>query len=141
MIVLGEMIGDTGDASVHIAAAQIFGAHDFTRRGLHQRRTTEKDRALVANDHGFVAHRRHIRAASGARAHHAGDLRNAQSRQVRLVIEDAAEMFLIREHFILHGQERAAGVDQVHAGQAVLTRDFLSAQMFLYGDRIVRAAL
>ena len=38
-------------------------------------------------------------------------------------------------------QVRAAGVDQVDAGQAVLARDLLRAQVLLHRHRIVRAAL
>ena len=46
-------------------------------RRLHQRRAGEEDRALVADDHALVGHRRHIGAAGGAAAHHAGDLGDA----------------------------------------------------------------
>src|SRR3546814_10194643 len=73
------MVGDAGDARMHIAATEILGADDFTGCGLHQRRTAEEDRALVADDHRLVRHRRHVRATGGARAHHAGDLRDRKS--------------------------------------------------------------
>ena len=39
------------------------------------------------------------------------------------------------------GQERAAGVDEVDARQAVLLGDLLRAQVLLDGQRVVRAAL
>ena len=38
-------------------------------------------------------------------------------------------------------QERAAGIDHVDAGQIVLPRDILRAQMLLHGHRIIGAAL
>jgi hypothetical protein len=47
----------------------------------------------------------------------------------------------VREHVGLHGQERAARVDQVGARQAVLERDLLRAQVLLDRQRKVGAAL
>ena len=76
-VVLGQMVGDAGDARMHVAAAEVFGRDHFAGRGLHQRRAAEKDGALVLDDDRLVAHRRHVGAAGGARAHHDGDLRNA----------------------------------------------------------------
>ena len=46
-VVVGEMIGNAGDAGVHVGAAELFGGHDFARRRLHERRAGQKDRALV----------------------------------------------------------------------------------------------
>ncbi len=46
-------------------------------------------------------------------------------------------MALIRENLVLLGEERAAGVDEVEAGQAVLPGDILRAQMLLDRQRIV----
>ena len=62
-------------------------------------------------------------------------------RHARLVEEDAAEVLAIGEDLGLQRQERAAGVDEVDAGQAVLERDLLRAQVLLDGDRVVGAAL
>ena len=45
LVVDGEMIGDAGDARVHVGAAQLFGGHDLAGGGLHQRRSAEKDRS------------------------------------------------------------------------------------------------
>ncbi len=45
------------------------------------------------------------------------------------------------KHLVLQRQERAAGVDQVDAGQVVLARDFLRAQVLLHRHREVGAAL
>ena len=126
---------------MHVGAAERFGVDDFAGRRLHQRRAAEEDRALLAHDDRFVAHRRHVRAARGARAHDDGDLRNVLRAQPRLVVEDAAEVFLVGEHLVLQRQERAAGVDEVDARQAVLARDFLRAQMLLHRHREVGAAL
>ena len=58
-----------------------------------------------------------------------------------LVVEDPAEVLAVGEDLVLHGQEGAAGVDQVDARQAVLQGDLLGAQVLLDGHRVVRAAL
>ena len=65
---------------VQVPAAQLLGGDDLAGGGLHQRRAAEEDRALVAHDHGLVAHRRDVGAARGARAEHRGDLRDARWR-------------------------------------------------------------
>src|SRR3546814_10211144 len=72
---------------------------------------------------------------------HAGDLRDAERGQIGLVVENAAEVLLVRKHFVLHRQERATGVDQIQTRQTILARDFLCAQMLLDRDRVVTAAL
>ena len=126
---------------MHVAAAELLGRDDLAGRGLHQRRAAEEDRALVAHDHGLVRHRRHVGAARGARAHHAGDLRDAAGREVGLVEEDPAEVLPVGEHLVLHRQERAAGVDEVDARQLVLGGDRLRAQVLLHRHRVVGAAL
>ena len=141
MIVLRQMIDDAGFARVQIAAAQILRAHHLAGRRFHQRRAAEEDGALVLDDDGLVRHRRHVGAAGGARAHHHGDLRNAQRRERRLVVEDAAEMLAVGKHFGLVRQVGAAAIDQVNAGQPVLARDFLGAQMFFHRHRKISAAL
>ena len=141
MVVLREVIGDAGDARVHVGTAQFLGADDFAGRRLDQRRPGEKDRALLADDDRLVRHRRHVRAARGARAHHHADLRNALGRHRRLIVENAAEMIAVRKDVGLIGQVRAAGIDQVDARQVVLAGDVLRAQMLLHRHRVVRAAL
>ena len=122
-------------------AAQLLRAHLFSSRGLDQRRAAEKDRALVADDHRLVRHRRDVRAAGGARSHHDGDLRDRLRRHVRLVVEDPAEMLAVGKHLVLRREEGPAGVDQIDARQAVLLRDLLRAQMLFDRNRIVGAAL
>ena len=95
----------------------------------------------LLDDDGLVGHRRHVGAAGGARAHHDGDLRDALRGQVGLVEEDPAEVLAVGEDLVLHRQERAAGVDEVDAGQVVLGGDGLRAQVLLDRDRVVGAAL
>ena len=124
---------------MQVAAAEFLGGHHLAGRGLHQRRAAEEDRALVADDDRFVAHRGYVRAARGARAEHRGDLRNALGAHRGLVVEDAAEVLAVGEDLVLARQERAAGVDEVDAGQPVLPRDLLGAQMLLDRDRVVGA--
>ena len=89
----------------------------------------------------LVAHRRHVRAAGGARAEHRGELRDAHRRQLRLVVEDPPEVLAVGEHLVLLRQERAARVDEVDARQPVLLRDLLGAEVLLHRHRVVRAAL
>ena len=141
MIVLRQVVDNARLARVQIAAAQILRAHHLPRGGFHQRRPAEEDGALVLDDDGLIRHRRHIGAAGGAGAHHRRDLRNAQRRQRRLIVEDAAEMLAVGKHFSLMRQVGAAAIHQIDAGQPVLARDFLRAQMFLHRHRKVGAAL
>jgi hypothetical protein len=141
VIVLRVVIGDAGDAGVHVRSAQFLGADDFAGRRLHQRRPGEKDRALLADDDRLVRHRWHIGSARGARAHHHADLRDAFGRHRRLVVENAAEMIAVRKDVGLVGQVSAPGIDQVDAWQVVLARNVLRAQVLFDRHRIVRSAL
>ncbi len=126
---------------MHIGAAEIFSGDFLAGRGLHQRRAAQEDRARAFDDDRFVAHRGHIRAAGGAGAHHHRDLRNAFRGHPCLVEEDAAEVLAIGKHVRLHRQKRAARIDQVNAGQVIVQRHFLRAQVLLDGERVVGAAL
>ena len=126
-----QMVGDTGDLGVQVSAAEILRRDDFPGGGLHQRRAAEEDRALVANDHRLVAHRRDVRAAGCARSQHGRDLRNALGAQCGLVVEDPAEVIAVGEHLVLPGQEGAAGVDQVDARQPVLPAISWARKCFL----------
>ena len=141
VVVLGEMVGDARDPRVDVGAAQLLGAHLLAGRGFDQRRPAEKDRALLLDDDRLVGHRRHVGAARRARAHDHGDLRDARGRHGGLIVEDPPEMVAIGEHLVLARQMGAAGIDQIEAGQPVLARDVLSAQVLLDRDRIVGAAL
>ena len=126
---------------MHVGAAEILRRDHLAGRRLHQRRPAEEDRALPAHDDGLVRHRRHIGAARRARAHDAGDLRDAERGQGRLIVEDAAEMLAVGKHLGLVRQVRAAGIDEIDAGQPVLARDLLGAQVLLHRHRVVGAAL
>jgi hypothetical protein len=141
LVVLRQVVGHAGQPRVHVAAAQVLGAHHLAGGRLHQRRAAQEDGALLLDDDGLVAHRRHVGAARGARAHHHRDLRDALRRQVGLVVEDAAEVLAVREHVVLVRQVGAARVHQVDARQAVLHRDLLRAQVLLHRHRVVGAAL
>ena len=142
MDIVGRVvIGNAGLPRMNLGAAEIFRRDHLAGRGLHQRRPAEKDGALPAHDHRLVGHRRHIGAARRAGAHDAGDLRNAQRRQGRLIVEDAAEMLAVGKDLGLMRQVRAARIDQIDAGQTVLAGDLLSAKMLLHGHRVIGAAL
>ena len=135
------MVGHARDPRMHLGAAQLLGRHHLAGRRLHQRRAGEKDRALAFDDDRFVGHRRHVRAAGGAGAHHAGDLRDRGRRHVGDVVEDAAEVLAVGKHVVLLGQVAAAGIDQIDARQAVLRGDLLRAQVLLHRHRVIGAAL
>ena len=107
-VVVCQMIGHAGQTRVHVAATQIFGTDNFSDRCFDQRRTAQKDGALVFYDDGFIAHRRHIRTACGATAHDDRNLRNALRTHIGLVIEDAAKVLFVREHIVLVRQIRTA---------------------------------
>ena len=139
-IVQRQMVGDSGLARVHLGAAEFLGCDDFAGGGFHQRRPAEENRALPLDDDGFVRHRRHIGAAGGARAHHHCDLRDAGGRHIGLVVENAAEVLAVREHLFPGGQVGAARIHQINAGQVVLRRDFLRAQMLFHRHREIGAA-
>ena len=137
----GVVVGDAGEARVHVGAAQLLGGHVLAGRGLHERRAADEDRAGALHDHRLVAHRGHVGAAGGARAHHDGDLRDPGRRHARLVVEDPAEVLAVGEDLVLQRQVGAARVDEVDARQAVLRRDLLGAEVLLDREREVRAAL
>jgi hypothetical protein len=131
VVIFRQMIDHPGPAGVEVAAAQILGGDHFTRGGLHQRRPSQKDRALITHDDGFVRHGGDISTAGGATAHDAGDLGNALGRKIGLIVEDAAEMIAVRKDFGLVGEVGTAAIHQVNAGKPVFESDFLRAQMLL----------
>ena len=126
---------------MHLGPAQLLGCDLLACRRFHERRAAEEDRRGSAHDHGFVAHRRYVGAAGRAGAHHRRDLRDPRRGHRRLVEEDPSEVIPVGEHFSLHGEVCAAGVDEVDTGKPVLQRHLLCPQMFLHGQREVRPAL
>ena len=140
IVVLSQIVGDAGELRVDVRAAQLLRAHFFSRRGLHERRAAQKNRARPLDDDGLVRHRRNVRTAGRAGAHDSRDLRDALGRQSRLIEENSPEMFAVRKHLRLQRQERAAGVDEIDARQVVLERDLLRAKMLFDGHRVVGAA-
>src|SRR5262249_54274998 len=69
------------------------------------------------------------------------DLRDALRGHAGLVVEDAPEVVAVGEDLVLERQERAAGIDEIEARQAVLLGHLLRAQVLLDREREVRAAL
>ena len=141
LVVESLVVGDAGAAGMDLGATQLLGRDVLAGRRLHQRRSAEEDRPCPADDHGLVAHRRHVRAAGRARAHHQRDLGDPGGRHPGLVVEDPAEVIAVREDLGLERQERPARIDQVDARQPVLERDLLGPQVLLDGHRVVGAAL
>lgn len=56
---------------------------------------------------------------------HTTYLGDARRGHVGLVVENPAKVVAVRKDLVLSGQESAAGVDQVEAGEAVLEGDLL----------------
>ena len=126
---------------MHVGAAELLGGDVLAGRRLHERRPADEDRAGAAHDDRLVAHRGHVGAAGGARAHDGGDLRDPLGRHARLVVEDPPEVLAVGEDVGLERQERAAGVDEVEAREVVLLGNLLRAQVLLDREREVGAAL
>ena len=78
---------------------------------------------------------------SGARSHNNGYLTDAFRRKSRLIVEDSPEMFSVGEDVRLPGQVGAAGIYQIDAGEMIFFCYFLSANMLLDRQRVVRATL
>ena len=135
------VVGDPRLPRVHVGASELLRSDLLAGRRLHQRRAADEDRPGTADDHRLVRHRRHVRAAGGARAHHHRDLCDPLRRHSRLVEEDPSEMVAVGKDLGLEGQEGAPGVDEVDARKAVLLGDLLRAQVLLDRQREVGAAL
>ncbi len=118
LVVFGDVVHHARTARMRVGAAQFLGGDDLAGGRLHQRRSCQEDGPLVLDDHGLIGHRGHIGAAGGAASHDAGDLGDALGRHLRLVVEDPAEMLLVGKNLGLKRQIRAAGIDQIDAGQA-----------------------
>ena len=125
---------------MQLAAAELLGRDDLADGRLDQRWSAEEDRALPADDDRLVAHRRHVGAAGGAGTEDGRDLRNRRRGHPRLVVEDPAEMFAVREDLVLLRQVRAAGIDERDAGDPVLEGDLLGPEVLLHRDREIGAA-
>ena len=142
LVVGGQVVGDAADARVDVGAAQLLGGHLLAGRRLHERRPAEEDRAGAAHDHGLVAHRRHVRAARGARAHHGGDLGDARAPTCAPGCRRSGRSARGR------GRPRpgAAGTRRRSrpgrcTGSRFCVGDLLRAQVLLHGQREVAAAL
>ena len=140
-VVLCVVIGDAGLARMHVSTAEFFRRNHLARGGLHQWRSAEKNRALIANDNALIRHCRHIGSPGSAGAHYDRDLWDPQGGHLCLIVEDTPKMPFVREDLILHRQEGAAGIDHVDARQIILPRDILGPKMFFYSQRIIGATL
>ena len=114
-IIFGVVIGDARDAGVHVRPAEVFGAHVFTGGGLDQRRPADEDRAGAFDDDRFVAHRGHVCAARGTRAHDHRHLGQAACRKVGLIEENSAKVLAIGKDIGLKRQKSATRVDEIDA--------------------------
>ena len=124
-----------------VGSAQLLVRDLLARGRLDERRAADEDRPLAADDDRLVAHRRDIGPARGARAHDDRDLGDAERGQPGLVVEDPAEVLLVRERPGLVREEDPARIDEVDAGQPVLQGHLLGADVLLDGHREVGPAL
>ncbi|MNU85825.1 hypothetical protein D3C71_755740 [compost metagenome] len=140
-IVLGQVIGHPGVGAVHQGAPQGLGADLLAGGGLDQRRARQKDGGLFPDHDRLVRHGGHVGAACGAQPHHHGQLGDVLGRHAGLVVEDAAKMLPVGEHLVLHGEEGAAGIHQIEAGEAQPLGDGLGPQVLFHRERVVGAPL
>src|SRR5262249_43297089 len=84
LVVHGVVVGDAGLARVDVGAAELLCGDVLAGGRLHERGAADEDRARALDDDRLVAHRRHVRAAGSARAHHRGDLRDSCGREAGL---------------------------------------------------------
>ncbi len=137
---LGEMIGNTRQARVHVGTTEVLGRDHLPDCRLHQRRAAKEDRCAF-DDHHLVGHRRYIGAAGRAGAEDDGNLGDAVGRKPGLIEEDAAEMVAVGKDLGLMRQVGTTGIYQIEAGQPVLAGDLLGAKMLFHRQGIVGAAL
>ena len=111
LVVFGEVVGDARAAGVDVGAAELFRRYFFAGCRLDEGRTAEEDRTRTLDYDDLVAHRGDVRPTCRATAHHGGDLGYALRAHLRLVVEDAPEVFAVGEDLVLQRQERATRVD------------------------------
>ncbi len=140
-IVPGQVIRHPGVDAVHLGAPQGFCADLLTGGGLDQGRARQKEGGLLPDHDGLVRHGGHIGAPGGTEPHHHRQLGDALGRHASLVVEDAAKMLPVGEHLVLHGQEGAAGIHQIEAGEAQPLGDGLGTQVLFHREGVVGAAL
>ena len=66
MIVLRVVVCDPGLAGMDVGTAKLLRADDLAGRGLHKRRTAEKNRPLISDNDCLIRHRRHVSATRRA---------------------------------------------------------------------------
>ena len=141
IIILGQIVGNTTQPRMGIAATQRFSIDILAGSLFHQRRTGQKDGPLPCNNNRLVRHGRHIGTPGRAGSHDHGNLRNTGCAHPRLIIKNASKMVAVGKHLVLTRQVGTAAIHQIQAGQMVLQRDFLRAKMLFHRQRIVTATL
>ena len=127
VVVRFAIVGRAADFGVHPRAAELLGIGRLPDGSLHQGRASQIDLTAFGHEHGVGEHGQ-IGAAGDAVAHDGGVLWNAHRRDDGIVAEDAPEVVLVGEDFILQGQEDARRIDQINQRQAKSRRDALRAQ-------------
>ncbi|CAI8206587.1 MAG: Uncharacterised protein [SAR116 cluster bacterium] len=141
IIILGKIVGNAAQTGMGIPAAQRFGVNILAGCLFDQRRTRQKDGALLRHDNGLVRHRGHIGTACGAGPHDNRDLRNTGRAHPRLIVEYTPKMIAVRKHLVLTRQVGTATIHEIQAGKMILQRDLLRPQMLFHRQRIVATAL
>ena len=122
------------DGGVHPCAAKLLRGDFLADRRLDECRPGEIEAAALGHQQR-VAHDRQIRPAGDAVAHDRGNLRNAARTHHRVVVEDPAEIVLVREHLLLQRKEDPRRIDEIDRGDPILEGDDLRAQDLLAGHR------
>src|SRR3546814_7066076 len=80
----------------------------FKQKTAYEMRISDWSSDVCSSDLRLVRHRRNIGPARRAASHHAGDLRNALGRHLRLIVENPPEMVAVGKDLRLVRQVRAA---------------------------------
>jgi hypothetical protein len=103
------VVGETGDAGVHVRAAEGFVVGLLTGGHLDQRRTAEEDLGALLDHHHVVGHAWDVGAARCRVAENQCDGRDARRRGLGEVAEHPAAG---NEHLLLRRQIRTTGFDE-----------------------------
>src|SRR5262245_16446237 len=104
---------------MHAGPAELLVADRLANSGLHEGGPCEVKTAPLRHEQ-LVAQDGKVAAPRDAVSHDGGQLWHTRRGDDRVVTEDAAEVVLIGEHFILKRQENTGGIDQVGQWEPVL---------------------
>ena len=149
-LVLGQIIAQPRDRTVHLRPAQAFLVGVFAGGHLHQRRPAQKHLGLPPDEDVVVAHARLIGPAGGGGPEHHRDGGDAQLGQFGDLVEQATGLGEMADLaadgcFRILGarvpaQIGAGRLHELHIGHAVFARDLEAAHQFFRIEGIESAS-